>query len=71
MIFRHPSCPGRGAAPMGQYRLYYLDSVDRLISGSFEFEAADDEAAAQLAEHVREGRAAELWCGERKLKVWG
>lgn len=56
---------------MGQYRLYYLDSVDRLISGSFEFEAADDEAAAQLAEHVREGRAAELWCGERKLKVWG
>lgn len=56
---------------MGQYRLYYLDSVDRLISGSFEFEAADDEAAVQLAEHVREGRAAELWCGERKLKVWG
>jgi hypothetical protein len=55
---------------MGQYRLYYLDSVDRLISKSFEFEAADDAAAMRLAEGFREKRPAELWREGEKLKSW-
>jgi hypothetical protein len=55
---------------MGQYRLYYLDGVERLIARSFEFEADSDEAAIRLAEGFREGRPVELWRGTTKLKTW-
>jgi hypothetical protein len=68
--FERPFRPRRTTAPMGQYRLYYLDSVDRLISKSFEFEAADDAAAMRLADGFREGRPVELWRGTTKLKSW-
>jgi hypothetical protein len=70
MEFERPFRPRRGAVPMGEYRLYFLDSVDRLISRSFEFEAASDEAAIRLAEAWREGRPVELWCGTQKLRTW-
>jgi hypothetical protein len=53
-----------------QYRLYFLESVDSLISYSHEFEAEDDEQAIRISEAWREGRAAELWCGASKLKSW-
>jgi hypothetical protein len=59
------------AAPMGQYRLYFLDSIDRLISHSHEFEAVDDESAIRMADELRESCPVELWRGTRKLKVWG
>lgn len=59
-----------GKVGLGQYRLYFLDSIDRLISQSLEFEAASDGAAVQAAETMREGRPAELWRGARKLKAW-
>jgi len=59
-----------GDAPVAQYRLYFLQSVDRLISHSHEFEALDDERAIHIAESWREGRAAELWTGARKVKSW-
>lgn len=55
---------------MNQYRLYFLDSVDGLISSVFEFEAADDEAALRLADDYCQGRDAELWSGVRKLETW-
>jgi hypothetical protein len=57
---------------LGEYRLYFLDSVrvGRLISDSLEFEAGSDGAALELAETVREGRPVELWRGTRKLKLW-
>jgi hypothetical protein len=59
-----------GSASVRQYRLYFLESVDTLISYSHEFEAEDDEHAIATAEAWREGRAAELWCGALKLKSW-
>jgi hypothetical protein len=59
-----------GGAPLTQYRLYFLHSVERLISFSHEFEADDDERAIRIAEGWREGRRAELWSGARKLKSW-
>ena len=59
-----------GGEPLAQYRLYFLHSVDRRISYSHEFEAADDEAGIRTAESWREGRAAELWTGARKVKSW-
>jgi hypothetical protein len=63
---RRPS----GNAPVGQYRLYFLHGVDRRISHSHEFEAESDERAIRIAEGWREGRAAELWTGARKLMAW-
>ena len=63
---RRPS----GAVPLTQYRLYFLHSVERLISFSHEFEAEDDEHAIRIAESWREGRRAELWSGARKIKSW-
>jgi hypothetical protein len=57
-------------APLTQYRLYFLHSVERLISFSHEFEAESDERAIRIAEGWREGRRAELWSGARKLKSW-
>jgi len=68
--YERPFRSRRQTAPMGQYRLYYLDSVDRMISRSFEFEADSDEAAVRLAESFREGRPVELWRGTSKLKTW-
>ena len=53
-----------------QYRLYFLQSVERLISYSHEFEADDDDQAIHIAEAWREGRPAELWEGARKVKMW-
>ena len=70
MEYERPFRSRGSAAPMGQYRLYYLDSVDHLISHSFEFEADSDEAAVRLVESFREGRPVELWRGATKLKTW-
>lgn len=60
----------RGGPPLRQYRLYFLHSADRRISYSHEFEAPDEQRAMRIAEGWREGRAAELWEGARKLKSW-
>ena len=57
-------------APLLQYRLYFMHGVDQRISHSHEFEAADDGRAVRISEAWREGRAAELWSGARKLKSW-
>lgn len=62
----------QGGALLGEYRLYFLDSIraGRLISELLEFEAGSDCAAFEIAETVREGRPVELWRGARKLKAW-
>jgi len=59
-----------GAKGARQYRLYFLESVDSLISYSHEFEAEDDDEAIRISEAWQEGRRAELWCGSRKVKAW-
>jgi len=61
---------GSGTGRLQQYRLYFLESVDSLISYSHEFEADGDGDAVKTCEAWREGRAAELWCGSRKVKAW-
>jgi hypothetical protein len=66
-----PEIPkGPGKAGLLQYRLYFLEGLDSLISYSHEFEAADDDRAIRISEAWREGRGAELWCGSRKVKSW-
>ena len=66
--------PTARRAPVGasltQYRLYFLESGGKHINYSHEFEAEGDERAARIAEGWREGRGAELWAGNRKLKSW-
>lgn len=47
-----------------------MDSVERRITYSHEFEAENDERAVRIAEGWREGRRAELWTGARKVKSW-
>lgn len=59
-----------GTGSLRQYRLYFLESVDSIISYSHEFEAEDDDRAIKISEAWREGRAAELWCGALKIKRW-
>jgi len=67
-----PGQPRKRASdrPLVQYRLYFLQGVDTLISYSHEFEAEDDEHAIKVAHSWLEGRRAELWCHERKVKSW-
>ena len=57
-------------SPQVQYRLYFLQGAERRISYSHEFEATHDDRAVRIAEAWREGRAAELWSGSRKVKSW-
>ncbi|HEX6741359.1 MAG TPA: hypothetical protein VF079_06140 [Sphingomicrobium sp.] len=70
MEFERPFRSRRSAAPLGEYRLYFMDSVDHRISRSFEFEADSDAAAIRLAVAWREGRPVELWRGAQKLRSW-
>jgi len=68
---RRPRGAARSDEPLQQYRLYFLESFDRLISYSHEFEARDDEHAVKISEAWLEGRRAELWNGTRKVRKWG
>lgn len=47
-----------------------MQGPTRRISYSHEFEAESDERAIHISESWREGRGAELWAGNRKLKSW-
>jgi|tagenome__1003787_1003787.scaffolds.fasta_scaffold20948368_3 hypothetical protein len=53
-----------------QYRLYFLDGIGTITARAYEFEAARDELALEVAESWLEGRSAELWSGPRKIKTW-
>jgi hypothetical protein len=52
--------------------MYFLDSpaADQLIADSYEFEAASDGAAIEMAQSKSAGRPIELWRGARKLRSW-
>ena len=52
------------------YRLYCLDGVGKVASAEW-IEADDDEAAKAAAEDHREGRASELWQGDRLVWRFG
>lgn len=49
---------------MGAYRLYCLDGADQFASAEW-IEAADDAAAVEAAQDLRQGRKCELWKGDR------
>jgi hypothetical protein len=66
----HKAAKRATTGPLIEYRLYFLHSVDRLISHSHEFAEESDERAIRTAEAWREGRRAELWSGARKVKSW-
>ena len=72
MEIQNPFAERGATTPLGQYRLYYLDSpaVGQVISESFEFEAESDGAAFAIVDGIREGRPVELWRDARKLRAW-
>jgi len=47
-----------------------MNGPNRRITYSHEFEAESEERALRIAEGWREGRGAELWEGNRKLRSW-
>jgi len=55
---------------MPGFRIFYVDGSARRITGSRDFNAADDLAAIHRVEEYRAGSAMELWSGTRKIKSW-
>lgn len=49
---------------MAEYRLYCLDGVGK-VSAAHAFEAADDEAAIEVAKVTYDGYDCELWARDR------
>ena len=55
---------------MPGFRIFYVDGSAGHITGSHDFNAADDLAAIHQVEEYRTGSAMELWSGTRKIKCW-
>jgi hypothetical protein len=49
---------------VADYRLYGLDGVNKVASADW-FEAADDDAAIDVAKKMMDGHDCELWQGRR------
>jgi hypothetical protein len=54
---------------MVEYRLYRLDNGQ--FVGRDVITAPDDARAAAEADRLRRGSAGELWCGPRRVRVFG
>jgi hypothetical protein len=52
-----------------RYRLYFIDPHPRHIREIVDFEAVDDATAKHHARGRRDGRAQELWCGDRMIQA--
>ena len=57
----------RGAQPVANYRLYFMDPRSGHITAFEALEAADDQAAIAAAERHRGWQPLELWCQGRKV----
>jgi hypothetical protein len=55
---------------MPGFRIFYVDGSAGHITGSHDFNAADDLDAIRLVEEYRTCSAMELWSGARKIKSW-
>lgn len=55
---------------MPGFRIFYVDGSAGHITGSHDFNAADDLDAIRLVDEYRTGSAMELWSGTRKIKTW-
>lgn len=53
-----------GFHAVADYRLYCLDGVSKVSSAEW-FDAADDEAAIEVAKRTHEGYECEVWKGTR------
>lgn len=51
---------------MPDYRLYWIDGANHFIRAE-QFAADDDGAAIEEARTLRDGHAAELWTGSRRI----
>lgn len=54
---------------MPHYRLYFLDGA-RHIRHAVDLECDSDEAARGLVEQHRDGRAMELWRGDKLVQIY-
>ena len=55
---------------MAYYRLYFLNALGH-IHRAVDWECADDAAALDIANGHLDGRACELWRGDRRVAVFG
>lgn len=55
---------------MAEYRLYFINPTPRHIRNIVHFVADDDLSAMGISEHCADGRAMELWEGERVVMVF-
>ena len=55
---------------MGEYKLYFINPTPRHIRDIVQFVADDDLSAIGMSEHRADGRAMELWEGERVVMVF-
>jgi hypothetical protein len=57
---------------MALYRCFFLDAADHIFAPPEIFEADDDEAAIDRAQHICDENMAcahvALWCGERHVR---
>lgn len=53
---------------METYRLYCLDGVGKVASAEW-IDAVDDQAALEIADKLRRGRACELWQSNRLVAL--
>jgi hypothetical protein len=55
---------------MPEYRLYFISPEPRHIRDLVRFIASDDLAAVRRAAELADGRAMELWNGDRLVKAF-
>lgn len=64
------SAAGKRDSNVETYRLYCLDGVGKVASAEW-IEALDDQAATEIANRLRRGRACELWQSSRLVARLG
>jgi hypothetical protein len=56
---------------MPRYRLYFINPTPRHIRDVVDFDAEDDASALRLITELEDGRALELWRGDRLVQARG
>lgn len=53
--------------PLSTYRLFWISGAGRITAAADLIEAMSDEDAIRQARDLAKGRAAEIWCGSRRV----
>ena len=56
---------------MPRYRLYFINPTPRHIRDIIDFDAEDDASAMRRTAELADGRALELWRGDRLVQARG